>query len=167
MVLNSASILLGLMGGYLPAISDLMKFCELRLQPGLYQYWLLYEGFTFFSGEYLLFLNAGGRSMQIEYPHINFKEDSFYEGGDAMETNEMIVDGGDYCFLYKSARFGNFCYKLSDLPTGEYFVDLHFAEIVCTNGPEGMRVFDVFAQDEKAGEKFIIVLCILVLFFHQ
>ncbi|XP_020585222.1 kinesin-like protein KIN-14E [Phalaenopsis equestris] len=99
--------------------------------------------------EYLLFVNAGGGFIQAEDSKINFKGDSFYEGGDVIETNEMIVDGGDYWSLYKSARFGNFCYRFSDLPPGEYFVDLHFAEIVYTNGPKGMRVFDVFVQDEK------------------
>jgi hypothetical protein len=36
------------------------------------------------------------------------------------------------------------------MPAGEYLVDLHFAEIVYTNGPKGMRVFDVFIQEEKA-----------------
>lgn len=108
-----------------------------------------------FSDEYLLFVNAGGGFIQSKDSHINFIGDSFFEGGDVIETNEMIIDGGDYWSLYQSARFGNFCYKFFDLLPGEYFVDLHFAEIVYTNGPKGMRVFDVFVQDEKAREKLI------------
>ncbi|KAI0499829.1 hypothetical protein KFK09_018037 [Dendrobium nobile] len=109
------------------------------------------SGFRMASGgdEYLLFVNAGGGFIQSKDSHINFIGDSFFEGGDVIETNEMIIDGGDYWSLYQSARFGNFCYKFFDLLPGEYFVDLHFAEIVYTNGPKGMRVFDVFVQDEK------------------
>ncbi|GAB4844648.1 hypothetical protein Ancab_038050 [Ancistrocladus abbreviatus] len=33
---------------------------------------------------------------------------------------------------------------------GSCIVDLHFAEIVFTDGPSGMRVFDVYIQEEKA-----------------
>ncbi|KAG0473233.1 hypothetical protein HPP92_015090 [Vanilla planifolia] len=39
--------------------------------------------------------------------------------------------------------------EFSNLPFGEYYIDLHFAEIVNTNGPKGIRVFDVYVQDEK------------------
>ncbi|KAH7567632.1 hypothetical protein JRO89_XS07G0108500 [Xanthoceras sorbifolium] len=43
------------------------------------------------------------------------------------------------------------CFEGGDvLRTGDYLVDLHFAEIVNTNGPKGMRLFDVFMQEEKA-----------------
>ncbi|KDO81245.1 hypothetical protein CISIN_1g0371692mg, partial [Citrus sinensis] len=51
--------------------------------------------------------------------------------------------------LYQSARFGNFSYRIGNLSPGDYLVDLHFAEIVNANGPKGMRVFDVFMQEEK------------------
>ncbi|KAK8935831.1 Kinesin-4 [Platanthera zijinensis] len=99
--------------------------------------------------DYLLFVNAGGGSIHAKDCQINFKGDSFFEGGEIIQTSEIIVDGGDYSFLYQSARYGNFCYKFSDLSCGEVLLDLHFAEIVYTNGPKEMRVFDVFVQDEK------------------
>ncbi|KAG0474949.1 hypothetical protein HPP92_014635 [Vanilla planifolia] len=102
------------------------------------------------NGDYfLLFVNAGGETIQSLHFPITFKEDSFFEGGDVIQTNEFIIDGGDYSSLYQSARFGNFSYKFSNLPFGEYYIDLHFAEIVNTNGPKGIRVFDVYVQDEK------------------
>ncbi|KAL0913096.1 hypothetical protein M5K25_016528 [Dendrobium thyrsiflorum] len=109
---------------------------------------LVKSGFRMTSGgdEYLLFVNAGGGFIQSKDSHINFIGDSFFEGGDVIETNEMIIDGGDYWSLYQSARFGNFCYKFFDLLPGEYLVDLHFAEIVYTNGPKGMRVFDILSD---------------------
>ena len=55
--------------------------------------------------------------------------------------------------VYQSARYGNFCYKFEALAPGDYFVDLHFAEIVNTYGPKGIRVFDVSVQEEKAGRQ--------------
>ncbi|KVG68573.1 Malectin [Cynara cardunculus var. scolymus] len=75
--------------------------------------------------------------------------DQAFEGGDFLKTNETILDGGSLSSLYQSARFGNFCYSFEDLSSRDYFLDLHFAEIINTNGPEGMRVFDAFVQDEQ------------------
>lgn len=65
-----------------------------------------------------------------------------------LRTDEDII-GTSEPSLYQTARYGNVTYKFVDLPCGEYFVDLHFAEIVFTNGPSGMRVFDVHIQEEK------------------
>ncbi|PIA46512.1 hypothetical protein AQUCO_01500213v1 [Aquilegia coerulea] len=65
------------------------------------------------------------------------------------KTEDDITDAGDYPSIYQSARCGNFCYEFKDLLPGDYFVDLHFVEIICTNGPKGMRVFNVFMQEEK------------------
>ncbi|XP_031279205.1 kinesin-like protein KIN-14R [Pistacia vera] len=74
---------------------------------------------------------------------------SYFEGGEVLRTNENIIDGGDMPSIYQCARFGNFSYRFRNLCPGNYLVDLHFAEIVNANGPKGMRVFDVFMQDEK------------------
>lgn len=93
-----------------------------------------------------MFVNAGGGKVQ----GLNCLEDGFFKGGDIMRTEEKIIEGGTSPSLYQSARFGDFCYVFDNLEPGEYFIDLHFAEIVNTNGPRGMRVFDVFVQGEKA-----------------
>jgi kinesin family protein C2/C3 len=77
-----------------------------------------------------------------------FQQDLYYVGGDVLRTDETIVEK-EGSSVYQTARFGNFSYIISDLPAGDYFVDLHFAEIVFTNGPAGMRVFDVFIQEDK------------------
>lgn len=96
-----------------------------------------------------MFLNAGGEASNQVDSFMKFHDDAFYEGGDALRTNEIIVDAGDYPFVYQSARFGNFSYRIDNFHPGDYFVDLHFVEIIFTNGPKGMRVFNVFMQEEK------------------
>lgn len=81
---------------------------------------------------------------------MEFLADVQYQGGDVLRTDESITEGGDYPFIYQSARFGNFSYQFNNLPPGDYFVELHFAEIIYTYGPKGMRVFNVVIQEEKA-----------------
>ncbi|KAK6923256.1 Malectin domain [Dillenia turbinata] len=100
--------------------------------------------------EIVLFVNAGGEAMAEEDSSMNFHGDMFFEGGSDLRTEEYISEGGDYPVLYQSARLGKFSYRFLSLPPGDYFVDLHFAEIINTNGPKGMRVFNVFVQDCKA-----------------
>ncbi|CAK7339648.1 unnamed protein product [Dovyalis caffra] len=101
--------------------------------------------------EVLMFVNAGGEAS-IEAADssstVRIVGDCDFEGGNVLRTNEDITEAGDYPFIYQSARLGNFCYRFHNLPSGCYFVDLHFAEIINTNGPKGMRVladFDIFA----------------------
>lgn len=101
-------------------------------------------------GEFVLFVNAGGEASDEVDCSMKFLGDTYFEGGNVLRTNEHICDAGDYPFIYQSARFGNFCYRFNDIPPGHYYVDLHFAEIINTNGPKGMRVFNVFVQEEKA-----------------
>ncbi|XVE95161.1 hypothetical protein REPUB_Repub02eG0072500 [Reevesia pubescens] len=88
-----------------------------------------------------MFVNAGGGTIKKEGTcTIEVCGDNFFEGGDVLRTNESINDGGDMPSIYQSARFGNFSYRFNDFAPGDYLVDLHFAEIVNTNGPKGMRV---------------------------
>lgn len=102
------------------------------------------------SDKVLKFVNAGGEDIHNDgNSSIHIMSDQAFEGGDVLRTNETILDGGSLSSLYQSARFGNFCYSFDDLSSGDYFLDLHFAEIINTNGPKGMRVFDVFVQDEQ------------------
>ncbi|KAJ6297907.1 hypothetical protein OIU76_019093 [Salix suchowensis] len=51
--------------------------------------------------------------------------------------------------LYQTARYGNFTYCFRGLEPGTYDVSLHLAEIVFTEGPPGLRVFDVFLHEKK------------------
>ncbi|KAJ9560585.1 hypothetical protein OSB04_005745 [Centaurea solstitialis] len=99
------------------------------------------------SDKVLKFVNAGGEDIHND--EIYIMPDQAFEGGDVLRTNETILDGGSLSSLYQTARFGNFCYSFDNLSSGVYLLDLHFAEIINTNGPKGMRVFDVFVQDEK------------------
>lgn len=105
---------------------------------------------AFEADDYVMFVNAGGEALNGADSSIKFLGDTFYEGGNVLRTNEHITDAGDYPFIYQSARLGNFRYRFNNLPPGDYYIDLHFTEIINTNGPKGMRVFNVFIQEEKA-----------------
>ncbi|OMO65853.1 hypothetical protein CCACVL1_21367 [Corchorus capsularis] len=93
-------------------------------------------------------INAGCINGAVELDGVTYSDDNFYSGGDVIRTDTMVGDGEGKS-LYNSARFGDFSYKFSSLESGSYTVDLHFAEIVFTSGPPGIRVFDVFIQEEK------------------
>lgn len=97
-----------------------------------------------------MFINAGGEALNETDSSMKFLGDSYFEGGNVMQTNEPVTEAGDCPFIYWSARIGSFSYRFNNLPPGDYFVDLHFAEIINTNGPKGMRVFNVYMQEEKA-----------------
>ncbi|XVF15315.1 hypothetical protein REPUB_Repub09cG0140900 [Reevesia pubescens] len=97
------------------------------------------------TDQIVMFINAGGEALNEADSSVKFLGDSYFEGGNVMQTNEA----GDCPFIYRSARFGNFWYRFNNLPPADYFVDLHFAEIINTNGPKGMRVFNVYMQEEK------------------
>lgn len=102
----------------------------------------------------VMLVNAGGGGLKEEEqsPGIQLLPDSFFQGGEVLRTHETIIEGGDIPSLYQSARVGNFCYLFNNLCPGDYFIDLQFAEIINTNGPRGMRIFDVFIQEEKASK---------------
>ncbi|KAI8018294.1 Kinesin-like protein KIN-14R [Camellia lanceoleosa] len=119
---------------------------------------LILNGFTRpnCKEEVLMFVNAGGDAAIEADSTIRFMADTCFQGGDIFQTDEHITGGGDYAFIYRSARLGNFCYRFDNFPPGEYYVDLHFVEIIKTCGPKGMRVFNVFMQDEKILSDFDI-----------
>lgn len=122
--------------------------------------------FCFGADDVVMFVNAGGGTVKKEgTSRIDVCGDSFFEGGDVLKTNESINDGGDMPSIYQSARFGNFSYRFNDFPPGDYLVDLHFAEIVNINGPKGMRVFDVFIQEDKASQLKLIMTALYKFWF--
>ncbi|KAL6179294.1 hypothetical protein ACLB2K_050810 [Fragaria x ananassa] len=98
------------------------------------------------DNELVMFVNAGGEAL-METSNVGFRVegDNFFQGGNVIRTDEAI-EGSDMPSIYQSARFGNFSYRFENLCPGDYFVDLHFSEIVYTNGPKGMRVFDVMSE---------------------
>ncbi|KAI8005885.1 Kinesin-like protein KIN-14Q [Camellia lanceoleosa] len=93
-------------------------------------------------------INSGSLDGTTILGGTKFLEDSCFNGGDTIRTDAKIGDGG--LGLYQTARFGNFSYQLKTMESGNYIVDLHLAEIVFTDGPPGMRVFDVYIQEQKA-----------------
>ena len=114
---------------------------------------IFFRFFIQFTDEIVMFINAGGEALDEADFSMKFLGDSYFEGGNVMQTNEDITEAGDCPFIYRSVRFGRFWYRFNNLPPGDYFVDLHFAEIINTNGPKGMRVFNVYMQEEKASYK--------------
>lgn len=117
------------------------------------------------ADDYVMFVNAGGEAAKEADSSIKFVRDTCYEGGNILRTNEQITDAGDYPFIYQSARLGDFCYRFRDLSPGEYYVDLHFTEIINTNGPKGMRIFNVFIQEEKASSQAKGLCCVSTYFY--
>ncbi|KAJ0703765.1 putative minus-end-directed kinesin ATPase [Helianthus annuus] len=101
------------------------------------------------SDEIVLFVNAGAQNIVEPDSAINLVADKSFEGGDVFQTNESITEGGDVPFVYHTARLGNFQYRFDNFPEGDYYVDLHFVEMINTFGPKGMRVFNVYLQEEK------------------
>ncbi|BFI32005.1 kinesin family member C2/C3 [Marchantia polymorpha subsp. ruderalis] len=99
-------------------------------------------------GELVIALNAGSPTPAYSSSGIEYLKDQNYVGGDVLRTEEKIGETAEQA-LYQTARYGNISYKFTDLPCGDFYVDLHFAEIVFSNGPSGMRVFDVYIQGEK------------------
>ncbi|KAK8556728.1 hypothetical protein V6N12_003123 [Hibiscus sabdariffa] len=111
---------------------------------------LIPSGFSkyYCTDEIVMFVNAGGEAINEADSNMKFLEDSYFDGGSVIRTNEHIAEAGDYPFIYRSARFGNFQYCFNNLLPGNYFIDLHFAEIINTSGPKGMRILsdvDIFA----------------------
>jgi hypothetical protein len=111
---------------------------------------LLVEFFLCFmvAGDVILAVNSGGSKLEDAPTGFEFAEDGFFSGGDVLRTEEHISGAQEPC-LYQTARYGDLSYSFKDLAAGNYVVDLHFAEIIFTNGPPGMRVFDVLLQGKK------------------
>ncbi|XP_052179062.1 kinesin-like protein KIN-14Q [Diospyros lotus] len=97
----------------------------------------------------VLSINSGSTYGYTALDGTKFLEDSWFTGGDTI-TTDTKVGNGEELVLYQTARFGNFSYHLKTQESGNYIVDLHLAEIVFTDGPPGMRVFDVYIQEKKA-----------------
>ncbi|KAK8527615.1 hypothetical protein V6N12_054821 [Hibiscus sabdariffa] len=89
-------------------------------------------------------INAGCLNGAAKFDGVIYSKDNCYVGGDV-----IIIGDGVGNSLYDTARIGDFSYNFSTLESGFYAIDLHFAEIVFTSGPPGIRVFDVFIQEEK------------------
>ncbi|KAK9162820.1 hypothetical protein Syun_003722 [Stephania yunnanensis] len=106
----------------------------------------------------VMFVNAGGGSLTEGKGDFlkKLKPDVCFQGGQVSRTEENLIEGGDYASIYQSLRYGNFCYQFDNLRPGDYIIDLHFAEIIYSNGPKGMRVFNVFLQEEKVVSKLDI-----------
>ncbi|KAI5605791.1 hypothetical protein BDE02_01G375700 [Populus trichocarpa] len=95
-------------------------------------------------------INAGCTGGAVFLGGVEFVEDDCFAGGDTVRTDATIGDGQDGGLsLYQTARYGNFSYCFRGLEPGTYDVSLHLAEIVFTEGPPGLRVFDVFIHEKK------------------
>ncbi|KAL3508907.1 hypothetical protein ACH5RR_028308 [Cinchona calisaya] len=96
----------------------------------------------------LISINVGSVDDVVSYGGVKFSKDKYFSGGDATRTEAAVGDNEDLN-IYQSARIGNFTYNFKAMVPGLYRIDLHFAEIVFTDGPSGIREFDVFVQDQK------------------
>ncbi|KAG5255208.1 kinesin protein [Salix suchowensis] len=95
-------------------------------------------------------INAGCTGGAVVLGGVEFVEDDCFAGGDTVRNDATIGDGQEGGLsLYQTARYGNFTYCFRGLEPGTYDVSLHLAEIVFTEGPPGLRVFDVFIHEKK------------------
>ena len=94
-------------------------------------------------------INSGSTTMDVSVDDVTFLKDEFFSGGGTVMTDD-VVGSEEEALLYQTARVGDFAYTFKALDPGDYFIDLHFAEIEFTEGPAGVRVFDIFIQGAKA-----------------
>lgn len=109
-------------------------------------------------------INSGSTATDVTVADVTFLKDDCFSGGETIST-DAVVGSEDEIFLYQTARLGNFAYKFQSLEPGDYFIDLHFAEIEFTKGPAGIRVFDIFIQGAKARHHCIEIS--FVFFIHH
>lgn len=113
------------------------------------------ENFTKLSTT-VIGINVGSTTSVERQDGVHFLADSSFSGGDIVRTEDTIIGDVQGLGLYQSARFGNFSYHFENFEPGTYMVDLHFAEIVFSSGPSGMRIFDVFLQGQKVTTASVI-----------
>ena len=94
-------------------------------------------------------INSGSTSEDVSVGDVTFLKDECFSGGGTVMTDD-VVGSEEEVLLYQTARVGDFGYTFKALDPGDYFIDLHFAEIEFTEGPAGVRVFDIFIQGAKA-----------------
>lgn len=94
-------------------------------------------------------VNSGSINEDVTVADVTFLKDEFFSGGGTVMTDD-VVGSEEEALLYQTARVGDFAYTFKALDPGDYFIDLHFAEIEFTEGPAGVRVFDIFIQGAKA-----------------
>ncbi|ESQ27967.1 hypothetical protein EUTSA_v10018049mg [Eutrema salsugineum] len=91
-------------------------------------------------------INSGSTSTDVTVADETFLKDDFFCGGESIST-DSVVGNEDELLLYQTARLGNFSYTFQSLDPGDYFIDLHFAEIEFTKGPAGViSGLDLFSQ---------------------
>ncbi|CAH8359364.1 unnamed protein product [Eruca vesicaria subsp. sativa] len=97
---------------------------------------------------HVISINSGSIEEDVIVDDVVFLKDEFYSGGETVMT-DAVVGNEEEVLLYQKARVGDFGYRFQSLDPGDYFIDLHFAEIEFTEGPAGVRVFDIFIQGAK------------------
>ncbi len=105
-----------------------------------------------------VFINSGGPDFRTSTGDL-FREDrNFVSEFSSTFENVVSIQNTEDDSLYQTERFGNFEYQIP-LANGNYFVDLHFAEIFLGTSPgsgSGDRVFSVFIEEELALDSFDI-----------
>jgi hypothetical protein len=86
-------------------------------------------------------------------------EDWGYVGSTAAWSSARAIEGTEEDGLYQTQRYGaggSFGYRF-DVPSGNYRVDLHFAEIYSQFDEPGKRVFDVLIEMQTVLNDFDVV----------
>lgn len=105
------------------------------------------------TSTFTLHLDSGGGGY-IAHGGKVWIADSFFIGGSAISTTTPIFNTTDST-VYRSARTGNFSYVISNVPNGNYSLNLKFAELNWAS--PGSRVFNVSANGQPLLTNFDIV----------
>lgn len=95
------------------------------------------------AGKAVLAINCGGSSF-VDSAGVNYKADSYFDGGNASSDTKNISGTLDDR-LYQDWRSGSFSYNIP-LASGNYSLTLKFADNVASSN---RRVFDVLAEGIK------------------
>jgi len=105
-----------------------------------------------------VFINSGGPDFRTAAGDL-FREDrNFVSEFSSSFENVVSIQNTEDDSLYQTERFGNFEYQIP-LANGNYFVDLHFAEIFLGTSPgsgSGDRVFQVLIEENVVLDSFDI-----------
>jgi hypothetical protein len=89
-------------------------------------------------------INSGGPTLQIA--NQSWVADQYFSGGSTYSNNSAIANTTSDP-IYQSERWGNFTYAIPVPQSGQYLIELHFAEIAGKS--TGQRVFNVAVENSQ------------------
>ncbi|OUS25774.1 hypothetical protein A9Q99_20175 [Gammaproteobacteria bacterium 45_16_T64] len=102
-------------------------------------------------------VNAGG-SAYLDGNSVQFAADDYFTGGNTASAGYDIESTTDD-YLYQTDRWGNFSYSFPVPSSGDYSIQLYFAEVyygATVAGGAGSRVFDISVEGQLKEDNYDI-----------